>query len=115
MRILVCGGRDFSNWAEAFRALDASHAKRPITCIIHGDARGADRAGKAWAVMNEIEHVPFPAAWDRLGNSAGPIRNQQVIDEGKPDGAIAFPGGAGTADMVRRSLAAGLKVWRPFG
>jgi len=80
MRILVCGGRDFTDWKAAFRALDAAHAKRPITCIIHGDARGADRSGKAWAIMNEIDHVPFPAAWDKHGNRAGPIRNQQMLD-----------------------------------
>jgi len=38
-----------------------------------------------------------------------------MIDEGKPDGVVAFPGGRGTEDMVRRAAAAGLKVWFPCG
>jgi predicted Rossmann-fold nucleotide-binding protein len=32
----------------------------------------------------------------------------------KPDGVVAFPGGDGTADMVRRARAAGVKVWEPY-
>lgn len=33
-----------------------------------------------------------------------------MIDEGKPDMVVAFPGGAGTADMVRRAKAADIPV-----
>ena len=42
--------------------------------------------------------------------TAGHIRNQQMIDEGKPDLVVAFPGGAGTADMIRRAKKHNLKV-----
>jgi hypothetical protein len=44
------------------------------------------------------------------GKAAGPIRNQRMIDEGKPDLVIAFPGGRGTADMVSRAKKAGIPV-----
>lgn len=44
------------------------------------------------------------------GKAAGPIRNQRMLDEGKPDLVVAFPGGRGTADMVRRAKAAGVPV-----
>jgi len=37
-----------------------------------------------------------------------------MIDDGKPDGVVAFPGGTGTADMIRRAKKAGLKVWEPY-
>jgi hypothetical protein len=33
-----------------------------------------------------------------------------MINEGKPDLVIAFPGGKGTADMVARAAQAGIKV-----
>jgi Lhr-like helicase len=33
-----------------------------------------------------------------------------MIDEGKPDLVIAFPGGRGTADMVGRARKAGIRV-----
>ena len=33
-----------------------------------------------------------------------------MLDEGKPDLVIAFPGGKGTADMARRAREAGIEV-----
>jgi len=50
------------------------------------------------------------ANWAELGRKAGPIRNQQMLDEGKPNLVVAFPGGRGTADIVRRARAAGIEV-----
>src|SRR5690606_30354012 len=53
--------------------------------------------------------VAYPADWRRHGRAAGPIRNQEMADAGA-DLCIAFPGGRGTADMVRRARAAGIPV-----
>lgn len=110
MRLLVCGGRDYTDQVTAFRLLDRVHALCPVTCIIQGNARGADALGKQWAISRGIPHDDYPAQWNTHGKGAGPIRNQQMLTEGKPDKVIAFPGGSGTADMVRRSRVAGLKV-----
>ena len=33
-----------------------------------------------------------------------------MLDEGRPDFVVAFPGGRGTADMCRRAREAGLEV-----
>ena len=52
----------------------------------------------------------YMADWDGLGRKAGPIRNQRMLDDGKPDLGIAFPGGRGTADMVRRAREAGVET-----
>ncbi len=56
----------------------------------------------------------FPAAWDKYGKAAGPIRNQQMIDEGRPDFVIAFHSNVGqsrgTMDMLCRANKAGLVV-----
>lgn len=49
------------------------------------------------------------ADWATYGDSAGPRRNQEMVDSGL-DLLIAFPGGMGTADMVRRAKAAGVPV-----
>ncbi len=38
------------------------------------------------------------------------IRNQQMLDEAKPDMVLAFPGGRGTDDMVSRAEKAGVPV-----
>jgi len=48
--------------------------------------------------------------WDELGKKAGPLRNQRMLDEGKPDLVVAFPGGGGTKDMVRRAVKAGVAI-----
>lgn len=115
MRILVCGGRGYSRRIEAFMALDRLHERRLVTLIIHGAARGADEIADQWARMNNIERLPFPADWKLHGLAAGPLRNGRMLREGKPDGVVAFPGGRGTADMVKQAEAAGVKVWRPYG
>lgn len=137
MRILVCGGRKFGDlktvkrgtplWHErvaeyrtVFRTLDSMFPSDaddmttwlppPDTVIISGAGTGADTVALDWAVVNWVQFLEFPADWKKLGNAAGPIRNQQMIDEGKPDLVIAFPGGVGTADMVRRARKAGVAV-----
>lgn len=51
-----------------------------------------------------------PADWKTHGKRAGSIRNQKMIDDYHPQLVVAFPGGAGTADMVRRARAAGIEV-----
>lgn len=94
--------------------MDAAHARRPITTIVHGCAPGADTLADEWAAANCVRVDQFPAAWKTLGPAAGPIRNQQMVDAGA-DGVIAFPGGRGTADCVRRAEGAGIAAWRPFG
>lgn len=116
MRVLVCGGRDYSDGDHIHNTLCDIDAKRgPIYCIIHGAATGADHEGMIWAQMwadsgREIVHAPFAADWHRHGRAAGPLRNQRMIDVGKPDLVVAFPGGRGTADMVARAKAAGIEV-----
>jgi predicted Rossmann-fold nucleotide-binding protein len=115
MRVLVCGGRDYRNVSAVRHALDVLHARRGITLIIEGGATGADQLAREWAQRRCIEFKTFDADWKALGKRAGPLRNQRMINEGKPDGAVAFPGGRGTADMIRRAEAAGLKVWRTGG
>ena len=78
--------------------------------IIHGAAMGADRWAVVWAARVNVPVKRFRANWDRYGKSAGPRRNQKMLDEGKPDLVIAFPGGSGTADMVDRARTAGIPV-----
>ena len=108
MRVLVCGGRDYTDWYRLIDVLD--HYVNHGDVIITGMARGADTLAFDYAVMENIETEEYPAQWEIHGKKAGPIRNQQMLDEGKPDLVIAFPGGNGTADMVRRAKKAGVKV-----
>lgn len=109
-RVLVCGGRDYDDAGYLNRTLDAAHAKEPISIIIHGAYRGADTLARKWANDRGVPHMPFVAQWDVLGKAAGPLRNQMMIDYGKPDIVVAFPGGDGTADMIDKAKKAAIKV-----
>lgn len=141
MRVLVCGGRNFgklnrlpdgnpnreddrakeyryimdclnefaSEYSESFKEND-NWLPDDIE-IISGAATGADSAAIDWAVVNWCRWQSFPADWDRYGKSAGYIRNQQMLDEGKPDYVIAFPGGKGTEMMKKIARKAGIPVF----
>ena len=113
MRLLVCGGRDFSDTEYLFWVLSEIHRRKPIELVIHGGARGADGLAGHWANTNNIPVRVFRANWEQYGVSAGPIRNQQMLDECPPDYVVAFPGGSGTADMINRSRKQGFKVICP--
>lgn len=109
-RVLVCGGRDFSDYEKLREKLDFIHASRGITKIIHGAARGADSLAGRWAKENKVPCEEYPADWDRHGKAAGHIRNQEMLDKGKPTLVVAFDGGRGTANMKERAQAAEVKV-----
>jgi hypothetical protein len=110
MKVIVCGGRTFLNYDALERFMDMINAIWRISLVIHGDARGADTLAKVWANRHHIDQQPFPADWNKYHNGAGPIRNKQMLDEGKPELVIAFPGGRGTTDMRKQAHRAGVTV-----
>ena len=109
MRVIVTGGRDYADRARVFAALDTIHAETPIGCVVQGGARGVDEHADGWTEKSGARSVTLPADWKAHGKAAGPMRNQAMIDAGA-DLVVAFPGGRGTADCVRRARAAGIRV-----
>ena len=110
-RVIVCGGRHWGDGHYDSGTMQAEFEKLPLaTIIMHGGAKGADTWAHGWAWAFGFKRAVFKAQWRKYGMRAGPLRNQQMLDEGKPDLVLAFPGGRGTADMVRRARAAGVKV-----
>lgn len=116
-KILVCGGRDFYRYYLLKENLDRvlsdiweEDDETKIT-IIAGGAIGADFLAKVYALDEwDLNYLEFPANWKLHGKKAGPIRNQQMLDEGRPNLVVAFPGGVGTADMVARAKKSGVEV-----
>jgi len=107
MRVLVCGGRDYAD-EELFEEVMENFE---VTEIIQGGARGADRLAKQWAGDKRIPEREFPADWGQYGKSAGHIRNHLMLIQGQPDMVIAFPGGKGTANMIKQAKEAGVEVY----
>lgn len=106
MKILVCGGRNYTDNVKVHSILN----EYLISCIIHGAARGADTLAGKYAYFHNIPTEVYPAEWDKYGKSAGYIRNKQMLDKGKPDLVIAFPGGRGTNMMCDLAEKAGVLV-----
>lgn len=111
MRILVCGGRDFKDRNLVYQALIDYMLEENIT-IIHGAASGADSLANTWAKAFNHKIESYPANWNKYGKRAGYIRNTQMLNEGKPDLVVAFPGGKGTQMMINLAEAAGVPVVR---
>mgnify|MGYP000229948581 CR=1 FL=1 len=110
MRVLVCGGRNFDDAMTLGAWLGGIHKQAGITALIHGGAKGADFMAGKFAEWAGIPVEVFPADWVTHGRRAGPIRNAKMLNEGAPDLVVAFEGGRGTADMVRKAKAAGVRV-----
>ncbi len=129
MRILVTMGRrygyklikdrpteyyivDHGAVGEFFVALEQYLPEGDLT-IIHGCAPGEDmlvaRFCHKWRHVSEER---YPADWETYGKAAGPKRNLKMLEEGKPDLCLAFPGGSGTNHMVKQCLKAGVLVER---
>ena len=112
MIILVTGGRDFTAKQMIWDALDKLH----VTGLVEGEARGVDTLCRMWAESRGVTVYAHPADWDKYGKKAGILRNAaMLLNNPPPVYCVAFPGGTGTADMVRRATQAGLVVWRPYG
>ena len=107
--LLICGGRDLDE-DKVFCYLQENVFVSKVFRVIAGGAKGADKAAIRWAKHNQINHTEFLADWEKFGNKAGPIRNVQMLKEGKPDIVIAFPGSVGTAHMVSIAKAKGVPV-----
>jgi hypothetical protein len=120
-RVLVCGSRSANDRGRVFVSLTKLFEERGgFSFLLQGGAgeedddgsaiRGVDLLARDWARAAEVPSITFLAEWDKHGRAAGPIRNQQMLDDGRPDLVVAFPGGRGTADMVRRASKAGIEV-----
>lgn len=109
---LICGGRDFSRitlFTQSMR--DVVDQRGCPICIIHGGYKGADTMADNWAREWEVDCIRVAARWLQHGKKAGPLRNTRMIEAyGNIDLVIAFPGGKGTADMIRKAKAANIPV-----
>lgn len=120
-RYAVTGGRDYNDLAHVFSALDRVLAKVGPFVLVTGVcgvdkttdlSENVDLLAALWALRQGIIVHPFPADWKGQGKSAGFQRNRRMALSSL-SGLVAFPGGRGTADMVRQCEEQGVTVWRP--
>jgi len=113
MNVLICGDR---NWTDrlAIRTWIAKLQDFGYDTVIEGGARGADSLAKEEAYAAGMNVREFSADWRRYGRAASPIRNAQMLTEGKPQLVVAFhkdlTNSRGTANMVKQAKEAGVSV-----
>lgn len=112
MRILATGSRDWDGVygtnkiymiLNAFLTL-ADLLQVKITLVHGGCPTGADRAVDNWGRRRQDDGVTvevIAAQWRFYGNSAGPIRNQEMVDRGA-DICLGFV--KGNSPGVRHTL-----------
>lgn len=88
-RILVTGSRDWCDIDFLQRVLERAFVLAPAAVLVHGGCRGVDvTAASVWIGLGGVCEV-HPADWDAFGRSAGPRRNQEMVDSGV-DVCLAF-------------------------
>ena len=109
MKTIIAGSRTATE-RYTFIAIMSCPWSHEITSVLCGMAQGADLHGKTIAERAGFPVVEYPADWETHGKSAGPIRNQRMVDNA--DALIAAWDGKsrGTADVIRRAKAKGLRV-----
>ena len=99
MKVAVIGGRKFDDYERMKSILDLL----PITRIISGGARGADKLSERYATENNIPTKIYLPDWDLFGKKAGFLRNTTIIENS--DIVIAFWDGRsrGTRDSIGKA------------
>ena len=101
VKLLVSGSRYLNNYEFFSKAMDTVCTKN--TSIIVGDCpTGADAMALKYAKENNYLYTVYNADWKQYGEAAGPIRNRNMIDDGRPTRGIFFRAkdSKGTADCL---------------
>lgn len=111
-RVVICGGRDFSDYGLLCERCDY-YLQNKIgdnIIIVCGKARGADTLGEQYAKERGYTIEYYPAKWDEYGKSAGFIRNKEMVDVA--DAVIAFWDGSshGTKHTIDIAKEKGINV-----
>jgi hypothetical protein len=101
--VLVCGGRDWSDYPRLRKRLaEMPKGQR----VVQGGCRGADLMAVEACLELGLEYETVGADWEGLGRRAGPARNRKMLDL-KPGLVIAFHGdlarSRGTKDCVEEA------------
>ena len=76
MKVIIAGGRDFSDYELLKRECDSYLCGMHGIEIVSGAANGADKLGERYADERNFSLKRFSADWNRYGRGAGTRRNQ---------------------------------------
>ncbi len=102
LKVVIGGCRDFYDY-EFFKVkVDAylETVKDKEITILSGHCTGVDQMAERYAKERHIKLFVFSAEWNLYGRSAGPIRNEKMVQQA--DAVIAFWDGKsrGTKSLI---------------
>ena len=115
--VIIFGDRYWTNYNAVLNIVKRLKDKYKEIKIVEGECPygGADECARRAANECEVPHAGYPAQWKKYGKAAGPKRNQQMIDEEKPEICIAFhsdiENSKGTKDMITRAKDQGIETY----
>lgn len=113
MKVIIAGSRDVEE-KDAIKYIDAAIAESgwlyEINEIVHGNARGIDKAAGKY-FKDKLPIKVFPADWDKYGKSAGYIRNKQMAEYADALIAIWNQKSRGTKNMIDIAKDLKLKIF----
>lgn len=110
MKLIIAGGRDYYLNAKDCQWLDQLHAQHRFIEVVSGGCRGADKDGEQWAKVQGIPVTSKKPDYQKYPGYLAPLmRNQEMAEYA--DALAVFPGGNGTADMIRRAKAKGMPIY----
>lgn len=103
---LFCGDRNSAIVFEESITFELKTLPK-FSIVVHGGCKGVDLYAAELARQQKIESVEFKADWDSFGKAAGPLRNEKMLNEMKPDVVFAYHPdikfSKGTKDMMDRA------------
>jgi len=115
MRMLITGSRDIDSKDVVFNAIRDS-PWNPDT-LVHGAADGVDSIAHTYPVYTSqevsTEHHPVPDwAWEKIGSSAGPMRNSYMVSNVDVVVAVWDGSSSGTRDAISKAQTDGIPVYK---
>ncbi len=84
-KVAIVGSRD---WADPDMVRDYVYSLNDDDTVISGGARGVDQFAEIYALERGLATLIFPADWGHHGNTAGLLRNRDIVRE--CDRLVAF-------------------------
>lgn len=111
MKIAIVGNRTIDKFNFTYddfcKKIEFVNRLEIYDTIISGGATGIDSFAKKYACECGLNYIEFLPNWKKYGRSAGPKRNQEIVNE--CDKLIAFWGGdsKGTKSSINLAIKAG--------
>lgn len=113
MNLGIVGYRSYNNRAQFDTIMSQIiHDIGLPNSIITGDCKGTDELAREYGKLHNISTKIYYADWNKYGNSAGPKRNTEIINDSDFLVAFVSPYSKGTLDSIRKAETKGIRIIR---